>query len=205
LQFSLQKDIFNHRDVCCCFFFNNGEIFFLLNIYSDLNQSALKYLKDTEVNICNFLIMTGDFNIRDSIWDLDYSYYLVYSNLLFDIANVFNLSFLHPTHSVLTKYSDNSKNLNSVINLMFLRPNSLELDNHSILPKSQYLSDHVPLVVDIQIIKEFIPDIRCIIIKNSEEEMKFTSDVIKNFKNIDILHLISKESLEVMVQEITRT
>ena len=46
-------------------FFNNGNVFFLLNIYSDFNQSALKYLKDTEVDIHNILIMTGNFNIRD--------------------------------------------------------------------------------------------------------------------------------------------
>ena len=38
-----------------------------MNIYSDSSYSALKYLKDTEVNIPNLLIMTGDFNIRDSI------------------------------------------------------------------------------------------------------------------------------------------
>jgi len=48
-------------------FFNQGSIFFLINVYSDLSQSALKYLKDTEVNISNILIMTGDFNIRDSL------------------------------------------------------------------------------------------------------------------------------------------
>ena len=35
-------------------------------MYSDSLQSALKYLKDIEVNINNILIMTGDFNIRDS-------------------------------------------------------------------------------------------------------------------------------------------
>ena len=40
-----------------------------MNIYSDSSNSALKYLKNTEVNITNLLIMTGDFNIRDSIWD----------------------------------------------------------------------------------------------------------------------------------------
>ena len=28
---------------------------------------ALKYLKDIEVNINNMLVMTGDFNIRDSL------------------------------------------------------------------------------------------------------------------------------------------
>jgi len=65
LHFSFQKDIFNHRNVCCFSFFNNGDIFFLINIYSDSNQSALKYLKNTEANIQNILIMTGNFNIRD--------------------------------------------------------------------------------------------------------------------------------------------
>jgi len=37
-----------------------------MNVYSDSSQMTLKYLKDTEANINNILIMTGDFNIRDS-------------------------------------------------------------------------------------------------------------------------------------------
>ena len=41
-------------------------MFFLINIYSDLSQSALKYFKDTKVNIHNVLVMTGNFNIRDN-------------------------------------------------------------------------------------------------------------------------------------------
>ena len=32
-------------------------------MYSDSSHSALKYLKDTKVNICNLLVITGDFNI----------------------------------------------------------------------------------------------------------------------------------------------
>jgi len=36
-----------------------------MNIYSDASHSALKYLKDTEVNINNLLIMTSNFNTRD--------------------------------------------------------------------------------------------------------------------------------------------
>jgi len=51
LCFSLWKDIFNYRDICCFSFFNNRDIFFLLNVYSDANQSALKYLKNTKANI----------------------------------------------------------------------------------------------------------------------------------------------------------
>jgi len=47
------------------YFFNHSSIYFLINIYSDLSQSTLKYLKDTEVDMNNILILTGDFNIRD--------------------------------------------------------------------------------------------------------------------------------------------
>ena len=38
-----------------------------MNIYSDSSHSALKYLKDTKANICNLLIMSSNFNIRDSL------------------------------------------------------------------------------------------------------------------------------------------
>ena len=38
-----------------------------MNVYSDSSHLAFKYLKNTEVNINNLLIMTGDFNIRDSL------------------------------------------------------------------------------------------------------------------------------------------
>jgi len=65
--FSLQKDIINHCDILLALFFNNSIVYWIINIYSDSSHSTLKYLKDTEVNILNLLIMTGDFNIRDSI------------------------------------------------------------------------------------------------------------------------------------------
>ena len=65
--FSLWNDIFNHRNVSCIFFSSQESIHFLINIYSDSSQSALKYLKDIKTNIHNVIIMTGDFNIRDSL------------------------------------------------------------------------------------------------------------------------------------------
>ena len=65
--FSLCKDIFNHSDISLILFFNNNNIFSLMNIYSDSSQSALKYLKNTEANIHNILVMISDFNIRDNL------------------------------------------------------------------------------------------------------------------------------------------
>ena len=63
LCFTLCKDIINHRDILLVLFFNNNDVFWLMNVYSDFSHSALKYLKDTETCIQNFLIMTEDFNI----------------------------------------------------------------------------------------------------------------------------------------------
>ena len=65
--FSLCKDLLSHRDISLVLFFNNNNIFYMINIYSNSSQLALKYLKDTEVNIWNILIMSGDFNIRDNL------------------------------------------------------------------------------------------------------------------------------------------
>ena len=67
LRFSLCKDIINYRDILLSSFFNNGVIYWIMNIYSDSSHSAIKYLKDMEFNLRNLLIITGDFNIRNSL------------------------------------------------------------------------------------------------------------------------------------------
>jgi len=56
-------------------------------------------------------------------------------------------------------------------------------------------------VVEIHISKEFFQNKRYSIIKNSDEEMKYIFEIIKNFKKVDTLHLMNKESLEFVVQE----
>jgi len=90
--FFLKRNILNHKNICYFSFFNNGFIFFMINIYLDDNHSALKYLKDTEANICNVLIMAGNFNIRNSDWDSLYLFYSSYSGFLVKIVESFNLT-----------------------------------------------------------------------------------------------------------------
>jgi len=91
-----------------------------MNIYSDFSHSALKYLKDSEANIPNLLIMTGDFNIHDSIWDSFFPHHSSISNDLIIIADSFNLDLSIPTDQVPTRYSDTVGKSNLVIDLMFL-------------------------------------------------------------------------------------
>jgi len=133
-RFSLQKDIINHRDILLASFFNDNIIFWIMNIYSNSSHSILKYLKDTKVNIPNLLIMTGDFNIRDSIWDLSFPHYSAISDDLMIIADSFNLDLSIPTHCISTRYSDLAGNSNLVIDFMFLQSGLTELNNHSIHP-----------------------------------------------------------------------
>ena len=127
-----------------------------MNVYSDLSHTALKYLKDTEVYIQNLLIMTGDFNIHDSLWDLSFLHHSSISNDLLIIADSFNLELSNPTNQVPTRYSDNKHNSNSVIDLIFLQNGSSELDNHLIHPDWRLLSDYAPLTITIPIMEKCI-------------------------------------------------
>ena len=55
---------------------------------------ALQYLKNTEVNIDNVLIMTGNFNIRDCLWDPSYLFHSSHKDTLFEIADSFHVALL---------------------------------------------------------------------------------------------------------------
>ena len=156
LHFLLYKDIINHRDINLISFFNNNVCYYIMNIYSDSSHTALKYLKDTEVNIENVLLMTGDFNIRDSLWDPAFPFHSSVSDDLIIIADSFNLSLSTPTNPCSTRYSNMARESNLVINLMFLYCGSYELDCHSILPGNCLSLDHAPLSIEIPIIEEVI-------------------------------------------------
>ena len=92
LCFSLWNNIIHYKDILLISFINNYVCSFIMNVYSDSSHSALKYLKDTEVNVSNMLIMTGNFNIRDSLWDPSFLYHSSISDNLIIIADSFNLN-----------------------------------------------------------------------------------------------------------------
>ena len=170
-----------------------------MNIYSDSSHLALKYLKNTEVNINNLLIMTGDFNIRDSLWDPSFPHHSSISNDLIIIANSFNLDLLILTNLTPTRYSDTKGGANSVINLMFLHSRSNKLNNHSIHPNWHLSSNHISLTISIPIAKENIISSRLSIPKNSKEEAAFVKEATVIIKNLNIFNLTDCDKLEDIV------
>ena len=196
LCFSLRKDLINHKDILLISFFNNNICFYIINVYSDSSYSALKYLKDTKVNIQNLLIMTGDFNIRDSLWDPSFSYHSSISDDLIIVVDSFNLDLLIPTNQVPTRYSDIAGKSNSVIDLMFLRSRSNKLNNHLIHPDWWLILDHAPLTITIPIIKENINSFKFSIMKNNKEEVAFIKEVVSIIKNLDVSNLMNSDKLE---------
>ena len=196
LCFSLHKDIINHRDILLASFFNNSIMYWIMNIYSDSLHSTLKYLKDTEVNIPNLLIMTGDFNIRDSIWDLSFPHHSAISDNLMTITDSFNLDLLFSTYCVPTRYLDTAGELNSVIDLIFLRSGSTELNNHSVHSDWHLFLNYAPLTISIAIDEEDINSFRYSIAKNSEEEVSFIKEVKHTMKSVDISDISDPIKLE---------
>ena len=173
-----------------------------MNIYSDSSHSALKYLKDTEVNIDNVLIMTGDFNIRDSLWDSSFLFHSSISDNLIIIADSFNLALSTPTNPCPTRYSDIAGEANSVINLIFLHYGSSELNHHSILPECHLSSNHTPLSIDIPIYKEVICTSKLSIPPKSDQETVFIEEIISNFKNLDTSDMRDTKKLEHIVNQL---
>ena len=202
LCFLLRKDIFNHRDISLLSFLNNNVCHYILNVYSDSSHSALKYLKDTEVNINNIILITGDFNIKDSLWDPSFPFHSFISDNLIMIADSFDLVLSSPTNSCPARYSNMAEESNSVIDLMFLQYGSLELDHHSILPDSHLSSDHAPLPIDIPIFKEIIQTSKLILIPKSEQETTFINNVISNFKTLDTSNIVDAIKLECVVNQL---
>ena len=197
--FLLCKDIINHRDINLISFSNNNICYYILNVYSDSSHTALKYLKDTEVNIDNVVLMTRDFNIRDSLWNPTFPFHSSISDDLIIVVDSFDLALSSPTNPGPTRYSDMARESNSVIDLMFLRNGSSELDHHTILPESQLSSDHTSLFVDIPITEEIIQTSKFTLAPKSEQETAFIHDIILNLKHLDTSNIMDTEVLKHVV------
>ena len=107
-------------DILLLSFFNRKECYFLMNIYSDDCQSAIKFILDQVIDISNLLYMDGDFNIRDTEWNLSVFAHSAAGQALIDLVDSFGLVYSLPALSVPIHCPDTDGHTNSVIDLIFL-------------------------------------------------------------------------------------
>ena len=118
------------------------------------------------------------------------------------IADSFDLALSFPTNPGSTRFSDTTGESNSVIDLMFLRYGSAELDKHSILPDSRLSSDHAPLLIDIPIFDEIIYTLKLTITPKSEQETEFIKDIISKVKSLDTTNIDDIDKLDQIVNQL---
>jgi len=66
MRFTLRPNIINHQDINVLVFYSGQHINYIINIYSDDNQNALKFLNQNIINLNDTIVIIGDFNIRDN-------------------------------------------------------------------------------------------------------------------------------------------
>ena len=154
------------------------------------------------MNIKNVLLITGNFNIRDSLWDSAFPFHSSVSNDLIIIADSFNLSLSTPTNPCPTRYSDMAGESDSVIDLMFLHCGSYELDCYSIHPGNHLSSDHASLSIEIPIIEEVIQSSKLLIHPKSDQETAFVEEIISSFKILDTSVIGNSDKLESIINQL---
>jgi len=151
----------------------------------------------------NILIWTGDFNIRDHFWDPNFPYHFQYRNILFEVANSFQLEISKPVKFHPTRYSNDPSISNSVLDLVFLWPGYPEFNSHRIYLEWRLSLDHTAITVEIPIIKEHIQTKKCPLIKCSKEKVLFINELIHSSANTNTSYLLYANNLETIVQRIT--
>jgi len=68
--------------------------------------------------------MSGDFNIRDNDWDPDYPHHSIHTEDLFTLAESLGLDLSPPLNPGPTRFADNPRDTNFVIDLVFINPNN---------------------------------------------------------------------------------
>jgi len=151
------------------------------------------------------IIMTGNFNIRDSDWDPNFQHHSTHTKDLLTITDSLGLELSPPLNPGPTRYTDNTQNSNSVIDLVFLPPDNRGFGQHRLYPDIRKPSDHVPLTIEVGIAETNTDLSFRLISTDSEEEERFMESLISSFFNINSSTITSKEELEGVVQQMADT
>jgi len=191
-----------YRDINVLAFHNDWDTNYIINIYSDSNQTALQALRESMINIDKTIILTRDFNIRDSDWDPNFRHHSSYTDDLITIADSLGLKLSLPSNPSPTRFADNPRDTNSVIDLVFLPPSNTGFGQHTLYPEIRKPSNHVPLIIEISI-GEVNTDINIRSIKkDSKEEKEFIFSLVRDVQSLNTSAIRSQANLESSVQQL---
>ena len=202
IRFTLWLDIVNHQDINILAFHSDHIINFMINIYSDSNQTALHFLCQNVINLDNTIIMTGDFNIRDSDWDPLAHHNSMHTDNLMTIADSLGLELSYPSNSGPTRFADNPQDSNSVLDLVFLPPDNSGFGKYILHPEIWKPSDHVLLAIEVGIRNINININIWSIRKDSEKEKDFIILITNRVGNWNTSNVTTEEELEDAIQQL---
>jgi len=101
-----------------------------------------------------------------------------------------------------TRFANNPQDSNSVLDFVFLSSSNNRFGQYSLYPELQKPSDHVLLIIEVDI-KEVNVNIAIQSIKNdSDKEKEFTKVLINSIECIDISAITSRETLQSTVLQV---
>jgi len=154
------------------------------------------------MNIDKTIILTGDFNIRDSDWNPNFRHYSSHTDDLITIADSLGLELSPPSNPSPTRFADNLYDTNSVIDLVFLPPSNTGFGQHTLHPEICKPSNHISLIIEISI-GEVNTDINIWSIKkDSKEKKEFISSLVQDVQSLDTSTIRSQANLESSVQQL---
>ena len=118
------------------------------------------------------------------------------------MAESLGLDLSPPLNSGPTRFADNPRDINSVIDSVFINPNNPGFSQHSLHPELCRPSDHIPLIIEVSINETNIDNSFWSIGKDSKEEKKFIKAITDNILALDTSNIMSKENLETIVQRL---
>ena len=199
---AIRRDLVDHRDLLLLSLFLEGSITYLLNVYSDEEHTAIRFLADKQDDIPQLDYMGGDFNCHSNVWDGNVPHHRTTAISLLDSAASLGLDLALPLDPGPTHYPHDRRLRPSVIDLVFVHPDAALPSNVRRLTDLRGPSDHVPLGTSVPVGTASRTALPVKLPDDSVEQ--FLSDVSEAIKAIDVAMLAptTPDQVEALAQSI---
>ena len=146
--------------------------------------------------------MMNNFNIKDYNQNFSFSHHSIHTEDLTLIANSLDLELSPLYNPDPTRYTNNSRDANLVLDLVFLSSDNYGFAKHLLFLDKRKLSNHVPMVIEVSIKKKDINITIQSIKKNSKAKKKFVIEIKENIKLLNIVTISNNNRLKTMVDNL---